>query len=833
MISTMKRLFLPLLIVFSAVSPALAQSLYRISGVVCDSISGAPTAYATVRLVPTHGNAIAACAADSGGQFLLRANTKAGTYRLQVLGLGIQMSEQPITLGRETDINVGTITTNESSTALGEATVVAAKPLVKAEVDRIGYSVADDPDSKTSDMLDMLRKVPMVSVDGEDNITVNGSSSFKVYVNGKPNQMMSSNPSQIMKSFPASVVKKVEVITDPGAKYDAEGVSGVLNIVTDTETKTNGWTLTPELEVNTHGGGGGLMAMVQVGKLTLSAFGGGRFEFGRETEMNSTRNDFTAGTTLLTSSRSKSKGAPLFGHVEASYEFSAKDLLSVSLGGFRMKQKQEQKEPGLTRMTDADGNEIYSFKSHSVGDNLTKFGDFNTSVDFQHNFGKEEQYLTLSYRLSHNKNASDYNTVYSDLNDVPYELEDQLVDIDGKTTEHTGQVDFTTPIDSIHHLSVGAKYIYRLNRSDNYEWTRTSGSGADYVLDDDLSFDYRHKNDIIAGYLEYMLKLQKFSLRAGLRFESSHIKVNYPSGKRDGFSTRLNDWVPSLNLGYKLSFTQMLKASYALRINRPGIDMLSPYVNHSETTSISYGNPDLTSSRAHNFSLAYSLFKQKFNLNTTLSYSISTNGLTSYSFLDNGILNTTYGGFLHSKDWQMSMFMNWMITPKTTWMANLEAGYKDLKSYRTGQHHSGFEVGGFTHVRQDLPWWQLKFSAGGGVFRRGISLSSDPSTFFFYFCRLSRSFLDDRLTISLGVSRPFHWNHTFKTTNEGTDYRQDMRIKVHNMGQVGIRINWRIGDLKTAVKKVERTIENDDVVSGTSSATSTSTGTDSSSSMGQ
>ena len=115
---------------------------------------------------------------------------------------------------------------------LDAVTVVAKKPLVKTDIDKLSYDVESDPESKTNNILEMLRKVPMVTVDGQDNIKVNNSSSFKVYVNGKPNNMMSNNPSEVLKSMPANTIKKIEVITNPGPKYDAEGVGGILNIIT-------------------------------------------------------------------------------------------------------------------------------------------------------------------------------------------------------------------------------------------------------------------------------------------------------------------------------------------------------------------------------------------------------------------------------------------------------------------------------------------------------------------------------------------------------------------------------------------------------------------------
>ena len=132
-------------------------------------------------------------------------------------------------------------TANDSVTwskDLEGVTVTRMRRLAKADADKITYDVKNDDDAKASTVLDMLRKVPMVSVDGEDNITVNGSSSFKVYVDGKPNMMMSSAPSQVFKSMPASMVKSIEVVTNPGAKYDAEGGAGVLNIVMNKEMMT-------------------------------------------------------------------------------------------------------------------------------------------------------------------------------------------------------------------------------------------------------------------------------------------------------------------------------------------------------------------------------------------------------------------------------------------------------------------------------------------------------------------------------------------------------------------------------------------------------------------
>ena len=157
-----------------------------------------------------------------------------------------------------------------------EVEVVAQKPLVKMKVDKITYNVAEDEDSKSNTVLDMLRKVPMVTVDGEDNISVNGSSSFKVLVDGMPNVLFSQNPSMVFKSMPATAVKSIEVITNPGAKYDAEGGAGILNIVMNKIPQMgaqtlNGYNGSVRASLGNRQAGGSVFVSGQHAKLSYSA----------------------------------------------------------------------------------------------------------------------------------------------------------------------------------------------------------------------------------------------------------------------------------------------------------------------------------------------------------------------------------------------------------------------------------------------------------------------------------------------------------------------------------------------------------------------------------
>lgn len=787
---------------------------YTIHGVVQDSLSQHKEPYATVRLFRKgEVKPLVVATTDASGKFTLNY-AKPGTYILQTAIIGKLPTTKELVLDADKMVELGTILTQDAGQSLATAEVVAARPLVKSQIDRLVYSMSDDPDAQTNTMLEMLRKVPLVTVDGQDKITVNGKANFKVYVNGKPNKMMSDNPSVVLKSFPASVVKKVEVITDPGAKYDAEGTSGILNIVTATEATTTGYTVTPTLSWSNRGWGGNIFGMVQIGKLTLSAHGGVNGENSLRNTTESERELILDPVNHLLKTRGESynHGTYGFGGLDASYDISKHDLLSVSGSIYAGRQKGH----GLSS-TFLTGNAGTVYSYDNVNHRDSRYHGINTSVDYQHQFGKENQNLTVSYRFSSDLRNNKTLNVYDNLQSVPFALKDRRIDPDNKSQEHTAQIDFTSPLGENHTLSVGAKYIYRLNRSDNEEYSRLAGTATDFLPDVAQSLLYRHRTDISAGYTEYIYRLKRFSLRSGLRFESSHIRVTYPNGSRAAFSTRLNDWVPSLNLGYNLTDTQLLRLGYNLRIGRPDIYYLSPYVNHLSPEKISYGNPNLESETAHNFQLNYSLFSQKFSVNFSATYSTSYNGLTFYSFMKDGVEHSTSGNFLHSKQWSFDTYLNVNPWKSTAFTLNGNLKYSDLKSYKTSDHNYGFSGNIFAIFRQDLPW-KLKFALGAGATWGDISLQGQGSEFKYYFLNLSRSFLEeDRLTVTLNGFNIFNPRQTLKNTTQTTMFRSSESYVIHGLSRVSLGISWRFGKLRAVVKKTARSIENSDVKTGSSS----------------
>lgn len=223
-----------LLLISLLISVSINAQNITIKGQLVSATDKKPLPYATISVanstVPQ--KSIKKFATDDNGNFATTLQTGNYIFTFQFVGMN-NLNRNVEVKGGESQLDLGKVEMAESSTELDEISVTAQRPLVKVEIDKLTYSAKDDPEASTSNVLDLLRKVPLVTIDGEDNIQLKGSSNFKIYLNGKPSNMISNNPSQVLKSMPANSIKDVEVITDPGARYDAEGVGGIINIITD------------------------------------------------------------------------------------------------------------------------------------------------------------------------------------------------------------------------------------------------------------------------------------------------------------------------------------------------------------------------------------------------------------------------------------------------------------------------------------------------------------------------------------------------------------------------------------------------------------------------
>ena len=691
--------------------------------------------------------------------------------------------------------------------------IVAQRNLVVMDADKLTYRVSDDVDSKTSTVLDMLRKVPMVSVDGQDNITVNGSSSFQVYVDGKPNPMISGNPSMIFKMMPASFVKNIEVITNPGAKYDAEGVGGVLNITTNT-AQTGGQSVADGHYGNvtalgtSRGYGGGLLYSTQKGKWAMSISGNANMNYnnGALSEIERIRKAETGDITTSMSSEADVKTPIYLGNFNLSYEIDSLNLISIGAGytnstlNYKGSLETTIKSPFM------------EFGYEGLTYNRMSTNSITTNADYQHLWaGNPDRSLILSYQYTGSPAFSESENTFS----VPDGFMESLADrrADGKTnsSSHTAQADFTTPLGNgkAHTLSTGLKFIGRHNLSDQMNYVF---NGTEYEFTPAGSVEYNFYNNIGAAYAEYAGSFGKFSLKAGARYEHTWQRVTYAEGQGENFKLDYGNLVPSGSLQYNIGAQQNVGLTYNMRISRPGITYLNPYVDMTDPTAKTYGNPALEAETGHNISLVYNYFSAKWIVSATLRQNFTGNGISQYSFYDNeNMLNSTYGNIIRTSNSGLNLFLTWIPGQKTRIMFNGGAGYTDIRSEALSQSNSGWDYNVLLGFQQTLPW-DLRFSLNVIGIGSPVTLQGRTSGMALGTLGLTRSFLQDRLTLSLsGISHLTGGKGIrIDTVSEGADFYNRTSTTIP-LSMVSFNISFTFGKQdNVSVKTTRKTIGKDD-----------------------
>lgn len=696
---------------------------------------------------------------------------------------------------------------------LESVTVTASKPLVKMETDKMTYNVQEDADAKASTVLDMLRKVPMVTVDGQDNITVNGSSNFKVYVDGKPNPMFSSNPSQIFKAMPATMVKNIEVITNPGAKYDAEGTGGVLNLIMNKQTTANGAATGNALNGyngNVSLGAGNTSQRIsafisgQQGKLTYSANGMYTHSNMDHTDIDMERRQ-SDGSQMHYQQSSDMKQPFSMGNISLSYELDSLSNISAQAGITTWQQKMNghpttQMQGGIYGNGFSYGNEMKQ---------KIDYKSFNGSLDYQRFFNKERSsYMILSYLFTSSPTDNDNYTYYDKeaAGITAIQLNDLLFQSHARATEHTLQTDFTQQLSPAQTLNYGAKYIARTNKSDSKYYNLATDKSE--TLNPDNSMEYQNTQNILAAYAEWKGTFGKVSTKAGARYEHTWEKAEYEAGKGDGFQRNYGNLVPSASLSYSIAPGMNIGMNYSMRITRPGITYLNPYVDRSNPTSISYGNTDLDVEKSHQLNLVYNYYQQRLMLSVTAGYNFCNNKIAQYSFIDaDNLLNQTYGNVQKEKRASLNIFANWLMLKKTRLMLNQSLSYADMRSDELGMKNNGWNSATMINLQQTLPW-EMQWTLGSIMQTKSYTLQGHQSGMSFFYTTLSKPLVKDKLDLSLMFLTPLSNKLEIESQTVGRDYTQHMMVQVP-LRQISMTLTWKFGNTKKQFKQYKSNINND------------------------
>ncbi len=356
-----------LLIVALASAFSAYAADFRVKALVVDSV-GEPEMYATVKVFSLTDSVKPVSTSVTNDKGIINQQLKkAGKYRLYIYTIGKSPFNRQFEITESNPVfDFGKISLNNGDKELGIVEVVATRPLVSLEVDRIGYDVQADDEAKTSMVDEILKKVPMVSVDPDGTIKINGSTNFKIYKNGRPNNSYSNNAKEIFKALPANMIEKIEVITEPGAREDAEGVSAILNIVTLKNTVTKGAMGTVSVNYSTPRiPAPNIWLSAQYDKVALSFYGGLSFTNRHSSKSHSESESVYEQTGNVLTGEGESSSSGLFGYwgLEGSWEADTLNLVTFEFNGYTSRNKSNSYS--FTQMKDALGNLLYGYRSTS------------------------------------------------------------------------------------------------------------------------------------------------------------------------------------------------------------------------------------------------------------------------------------------------------------------------------------------------------------------------------------------------------------------------------------------------------------------------------------
>ncbi len=815
----MKNLFtLITLLSLATVLPAQDQSQKgngKISGTVIDTKTNQPVEFATVALTDASGKTIDGTIADAKGKFTI-SKIADGTYSLVISFIGYEtITKNDLVIeGKKGDINVGTIKIGEEATQLGEVVVEAQKDLVEERVDRTIYNAENDATTRGGDATDVLKRVPMLSVDLDGNVSMRGSTNIMVLINNKPSTIMANSVADALKQIPSDQIKTVEVITSPSAKYDAEGSAGIINIITKKNT-LEGLTLNIDAGAGYRGSNLGLNGNYRRGKMGFSLGGFGRANYNIEGAFENDQNTIDGTETYQTIQKANNRSQGLFGNYNLGWDYDINKKNSVTASVRYGLRNNNGFQDNLISQSFQNGSTTPLSSSLRNVTTIDQSGTVDLNFSYIHLFEKPQQEFSVLALYSRNDRNNDFTNSILDFSTEEitqrFKNENQ-----GLNEEFTIQADYQTPIGTNQMLEVGAKNIRRKVLSD-FAYFTAAGSDGEYVLQENqnLSNQLNYNQDVLASYISYTYSAKSgYSLKTGLRYEYTTINA-FTRTEEDIDIPEYGVLVPSINASKKLK-KGTLKTSYNRRIQRPSIQFLNPNIQASNPFQRTIGNPELDPEYTNNFELGYSTFIKGTSLNFTGFLRNSNNAIQSLRNVAGDTVVTTYANIGKENAYGMSFFAN-ISVGKLSLNGGGDVYYADLSNNvpdpTQNASNQGWVYSGRLFGSYDLGnrWALQAFSFYRG---RRVNLQGYQGGFGIYSLGARREFKNKKGSVGLGLEN--FLAPSMKIRNETiTPTINQSSVTVLNNFSFRVNVSYRIGKMSfEQQRRRSRSINNDDMKEG-------------------
>lgn len=789
--TTNRLRFLMLTVLIMTGLSAFAQPSYRIEGKLHNFSENKPVEFASIAVHHLPDSALVTGAvSDTSGRFSI-ANLKEGNYFIKVSCIGFKpMLKNGISLNEgNPSFNMGVIELNADAQALKEVVVEGERLKGVTEVDKTVYTINSKATASARSGLELLRQVPAVQVDFQNNISLEGSGNIMVLVDGKQRDK------EYLAQLDPNSIDKVEVMTNPSVKYDAD-ITGVINIILKREKKhgVNGQ-ISPEIPLSTRVLFSNANANVEYGYNKIRMFVSG-YSHLEKLELTSTndRKTFASGTRYL--QRGEGKIDVNFIGLDYGVDYFINKYNTINLyGNYRPGN-------GLTFKTDGykelyKDNQLQSYiDAYSYDKNVNTSNYY--SAFYKRTFETPSQELTLdvNYYTYHGDRDANYRDQYYEADRVTPVgglIDHKEVYNDSKQAFGL-KLDYVQPLNKEHKLS-GGYHTYT-------QWMDNEFSGATDAVETNLKYtESRH-----SAYASYAGSIKKFSVQAGLRYELSLIDIN------ESTETDYDCFLPQITLQQKLGKSNTLKLTYRRSIQRPGINNLNPFVNQIDSITISRGNPFLNPSYSNKAELNFSAPIKNSYISTGVYYNCFTdnfqritkitNGRISESFVDNigtgAEFGVNFSGSIKlAKWWQVNPYLC-LYNVKLNSIDQYGIDSNEKLSYRANATSiftlpKKFTL--FIFTQYNSPYISTQnLNKRGGLYVVGVEKQ-----------------LKKNLKFALTAINPFMKDFTVSNTvTESEDFWQETNMDVYVQGLVTLRVSYSFS-YGNKVKKLDRQkdVEND------------------------
>ncbi|MBC7887517.1 MAG: TonB-dependent receptor [Ferruginibacter sp.] len=664
----LSNITISLLLLLIAGEVSAQNSFTRLSGSIIDRLSRQPIQFATLQIYRKDNPALISYAlTNKKGKFNFDS-IATGHYLIHCSYIGFAKIEKEIIVkGNEPITDIGIIEIQAEAEMLNEVRVSSKKSLLNTSIDRKVYNVAQDIMAQSGSVSDILKNVPSVEVDIEGNVSLRGSGDVMVLINGRPSPLMGKNKAEVLQQIPANTIERIEVITNPSARFRPDGTSGIINIVLKKNIKTGFTGSVTANAGNRERSNGSINLNFKKGRLnSFATYSARQDEYNRFGNTNREFFDSTGKGTGYYTESSRSKARPLSHLVNAGIDFTINDKNSAGLSGSIL-------STSLTRNNRVsrnfrDMNQLPTSKFDRLRHAPSDENETDATVYWQHKFKGEDHELRIEATVS--SQTEDEKNYYSNVYTYPSTMnlfDNNWVDQIEKNQQVT--IDYNRQLSENSRLELGYAGSFIQQDIDFYV-ENYDPLLQKFVKDLQSSNRFLYDEDVHALYGTFQKSIASFSVGVGLRMEEALTKSNLLT-KDSVIQNNYFQVYPTLHLAYQLSKGE-LQLNYSRRVNRPDGDDLNPFTEIVDPLNLRAGNPKLLPEYIHSLEFGYQWKNKVFSFVPSIYYRYKYNGFTTVTKpINDSVLLTTRENLSNDR----SAGLEFILSAKATkiFSANLSA----------------------------------------------------------------------------------------------------------------------------------------------------------------